>query len=551
MSDVVFDAIIIGSGASGSFAAQELTAQGLKVVQLEAGPEIGPADFDPANNPRQTEVNLWQRAKAVLLGQGVQARAAFYDGRMRHLFVNDRRHPYSTPPDAPYLWIRGRQAGGRTHTFGRVLLRWTDDDFKVHSRTGSGVDWPISYDDLVPYYEAVERSLGIYGQVDNVPTLPDSVYSHRAEFTPGESLFKQAVESRWPERKVVTWRYIGPEPTRVLKPLRDAIASGRLDIRYNTIARRILTDETGTRATGAEIVDTRTGAAMVLKARAVVVCASPVESVRLLLNSGNAQHPEGLGNRSGTLGRYFLDQLPMVAAGVFPAAKGWGTADTAPVDAFYRPSGGLYLPRFIADDGVSASNDFAYQGSVGRSRAAENAPARFSFFGYGVMQPNADNRVTLHPTRKDSWGVPIPHIRCKMSDEDEATLRREIDTLVETVEGAGGELEYVGSPLGLVEKGRGAYPDADPVSRFVFRRLFGRTMVMGAAIHEAGGARMGENPGQSVLNSFNQSWDVPNIYVTDASAFAGSGVAGTTLTIMAMTMRACRHLADELRQGRH
>ena len=550
MSDIVFDAMVVGSGAAGSFAASELTAQGLRVLLLEAGPQIGPTDFDPSYRPRQTDINLWQRAKAVLLGQGVQARAAFYDGRMRHLFINDRKNPYSTPPDAPYLWIRARQAGGRTHTFGRVLLRWTDDDFKVHSRTGRGVDWPIGYQDLVPHYEQVERALGIYGQQDNVPTLPDSVYAHRAELNEPETLFKEAVESRWPERKVVTWRYIGPEPTRVLKPMRDAIASGRLDIRYNTLVRRILTDEAGSKAIGAEVIDTVTGAIQTLNARSVVVCASPVESVRLLLNSASKAHPEGLANSSGTLGRYFVDQLPCVAAGTFPRTKGWFAPKPDTADPFYKPSGGLYLPRFLDERGTAAANAFAYQGSVGRSSTGENSPSKFSFFGYGVMQPDPDNRITLHPSRKDAWGIPIPHIRCKMSPEDEKTLREELDTLVETVEGAGGQLEYVGSPLGLVEKGRGAYPDADPVSRFIFRQLFARTMVMGAAIHEAGGARMGESPTNSVLNKWNQSWDVANLYVTDASAFAGSGVAGTTLTIMAMTVRACQHLVAELKTGR-
>jgi choline dehydrogenase-like flavoprotein len=545
MADATYDALIIGSGASGMFAAAELTAQGLKVLQLEAGPAIGPGDFDAANRPRQTDINLWQRAKATLGGQGVQARAAFFDGRMRHLFVNDRKHPYSTPKDAPFVWIRARQAGGRTHTFGRVLLRWTDDDFKVASRTGKGVDWPIDYAELAPFYEEVERSLELYGQPDNVPTLPDSLYAHRAELTGPEQQFKAAVETRWPERKVVTWRYIGPEPTRVLRPLREAIASGRLDIRYNTIARKVLTDASGKRATGVEAIDTVTGKVQVLSARAVVLCASPIESIRLLLNSASDRHPQGLGNSSGLLGRYFVDQLPCVAAGSFPAAKGWSTADTAPSDPFYGPSGGVYLPRFVGKDGA-ASNDFAYQGSIGRSRTAPDRPARLSFFGYGVMAPDPDNRVTLNPRCKDAWGMPIAHIRVKIGREDQATLERELAALVETVTGAGGELEYVGSPLGLQEMGRGAYPDADPLSRLAFRALFKKTMVMGAAIHEAGGARMGEARTDSVLDRHNRSWDVPNLLVTDASAFPGGGVSGTTLTIMAMTVRACRQLAKEL-----
>lgn len=550
MADDIFDALVVGSGASGIFAAQELTAQGLRVLQLEAGPEIGPANFDSSNNPRQTDINLWQRAKATLLGQAVQARAAFYDGRMRHLFVNDRRNPYATPPDAPFVWIRAHQAGGRTHTFGRVLLRWTDDDFKVQSRTGKGVDWPINYADLVPFYEEVEQSLGIYGQVDNVPTLPDSVYAHRADLTPAEMLFKENLEAKWPERKAVTWRYIGPEPTRVLKPLRDALASGNLDIRYNTVARRILTDESGKWAIGVEAFDTRTLETRTLLARSVVLCASPVESVRLLLNSASSHHPQGLANSSGTLGAYFMDQLPCVAAGTFPPARGGASADAAPADPFYGPSGGIYLPRFLDKSGTSAANDFAFQGSVGRKPGDPKRPSQLSFFGYGAMAPEAQNRITLDKRRKDAWGMPIPHIRCKIGPEDEVTLKREVEALTESIEGAGGELEYIGSPLGLVEKGRGAYPDADPLSRGVFRALFKKTMVMGAAIHETGGARMGQSPTDSVLNRWNETWDVSNLLVTDASSFASSGVSGTTLTIMAMTVRACRRLADELKAGR-
>ncbi len=547
--DVIFDVLIVGSGAAGSFAARELTAQGLRVLQLEAGPKIGQADFDATRNPPRTGINLWQRAKATLLGQGIQARAAFFDGRMRHLFVNDRKHPYTTPADAPFLWIRGRQAGGRTHTFGRVLLRWTDDDFKARSRTGHGVDWPIDYADLAPFYEEVEKSLGLYGEVDGVPTLPDSAYAHRAEMTEGERLFKRTVETEWPERKVVTWRYMGPEPTRVLSPMRDALASGRLDIRYDMVARRVLTDESGRRAIGVEAVETRTGRSHTFRARSVVLCASPIESVRLMLNSAGPQHPQGLANSSDSLGRYFMDQLPCIAAGTFPLTRGWSTADTAPSDLFYGPSGGIYLPRFLGKDGVSAASDFAYQGSVGRNRTGTESASRFSFFGYGAMEAVADNRITLD-RRKDAFGVPIPHIRCKIGPRDEETLRREIDALVETVEGAGGQFEFVGSPLGLVEKGRGPYAESGRHIQLAFRALFGKTMVMGAAIHESGGARMGAASADSVLNRWNQTWDVPNLLVTDASSFASSGVSGTTLTIMAMTVRACRHLASELKAGR-
>jgi len=548
MSAPQYDVMIVGSGPSGSFAARELTAQGLKVVLLEAGPEIGPGDFDAAKTIRQSDINLRQRAKATLTGQGVQSRAVYFDMRMRHLFVNDRQNPYTTPADVPFVWIRGRQAGGRSHVFGRCLLRWTDDDFRMRSRTGKGEDWPIDYAAITPFYEEVEECLGIYGRQDDVPTQPDSIYTHQARLTPAEQQFKADLEARWPERKVISWRYIGPEPTRVLRPLREAIASGNLDIRYNTIASRVLTDPATGRATGAEVIDSRTGTRGTINASAVVLCASPVESVRLMLNSASPRHPAGLGNSSGLLGRYFMDQLPCVATGSYLKAKGAAPADTAPADPFYGPSGGIFVPRFVGPNGQAAS-DFNYQGSIGRYPTGKSGDARLSFFGFGIMQPDYDNRVSLDRRVKDAWGIPAPHIRCKMSDTDRQTLSREVETLTEIVEGTGGELEFVGSPLGLIEKGRGAYPEANPISRFLFRTMFTKTMIMGAAIHEAGGARMGSAPDNSVLDEWNRSWDVPNLLVTDASAFPTSGIAGTTLTIMAMTVRACRSLAAELKQA--
>ncbi len=268
-----------------------------------------------------------------------------------------------------------------------------------------------------------------------------------------------------------------------------------------------------------------------------------------MLNSASARHPNGLGNSSGTLGRYFMDQLPCIAMGTYGKAKGFASADPAPADPFYGPSGGIFVPRFVGADG-KASSDFDFQGNVGRVSVDPTADSRLLFFGFGTMQPDAENRITLDARKKDAWGIPAPHIRCKIGADDRQTLARQVSALSEIIEGVGGQLEFIGSPLGLTEKGRGAYPHADPISRAVFRLMFSRSMVMGAAIHETGGARMGSDPKSSVLNPLNQSWDVPNLFVTDASAFVGSGVSGTTLTIMALAVRASRHLAQELRAGR-
>lgn len=548
MSQTTYDALVIGSGAAGSFAARELTAQGLSVLLLEAGPAVTQRDFDPNRKKAPaSSINIWERARATLKGQPVQARAAFFTERFSHFFVNDRKNPYSTPKDAPFLWIRGRQGGGRLHSFGRVLLRWTDDDFKIRSKTGKGEDWPVSYDELAPYYEEVEASLGLYGNEDGVETLPDGVYTHPAKLTPAEETFKAEVEGRWPKRRVVSWRYIAPDAERTPKPLREALATGRLTIRHDAIVRRITTDDAGGRATGAEFIDRVTGKVETARAALVVLSASPIESVRLLLNSSSNRHPHGLGNSSGALGRYFMDQLPCLAFGSFAKASGWAVDDSAPTDPFYNPSGGIFVPRF--GEGDAGRDDFDYQGSIGRAPTPDDEPSRLAFFGFGRMLPYADNRITLDARRKDAWGIPVPHIRCAMGEEEYALLRRQEEVLIDMVRGVGGELEFIGSPTGLREMGRGAFPDADPFSRFMFRTWFRKTMCMGAAIHETGGARMGASSKESVLNAHNQSWDVPNLLVTDASAFPGSGIAGTTLTVMALTIRACRNIADQYRAG--
>jgi choline dehydrogenase-like flavoprotein len=242
-----------------------------------------------------------------------------------------------------------------------------------------------------------------------------------------------------------------------------------------------------------------------------------------------------------------MDQLPCLAFGSFPKARGWAHDVSAPTDPFYNPSGGIFIPRFGKGD--VGRGDFDYQGSVGRSPTPDDHPSRLAFFGFGRMLPYADNRITLDTRRKDAWNIPVPHIRCVMHDDERALLAQQEEAMIDLVHAVGGELEFIGSPTGLKEMGRGAFPDAGPFSRFMFRKWFRKTMCMGAAIHETGGARMGETPEASVLNPYNQVWDVPNLIVTDASAFPGSGIAGTTLTVMALTIRACRNLVDQYRTG--
>lgn len=546
MTNTRYDAIVIGSGPTGSFAVKELCDQGLKVLLLEAGRAVTDKDFDPnRKKPPQSDINIWERARATIKGQPVQARAAFFSERLAHLFVNDLKNPYSSDKDAPFLWIRGKQGGGRIHSFGRVLLRWTDDDFKLLSRTGEGADWPISYDDLAPYYSEVERFFGLYGLPSNIPTFPDGEYAHPAQINSIEAKFKADVEQKWPDRHVTSWRYIAAEPDRTPSPIRAAEATGNLTTRYNSIAQKVLTDPATGRATGVEVLDAKTSEITVVKAGAVVLCASAIETVRLMLMSAGGAHVHGLGNSTGQLGRYFMDQLPCLAVGAYGKGTGYEEDTASPPDPFYPPSGGIFLPRFVGEDG-QASSLFNYQASIGRIPVEDGTASRFSAFGFGQMMPDADNRITLNPKRRDAWGLPIPHLRCALSSADLGRLAKQEDTIIDMAEKIGVDLEFVGSPRGLREMGRGAYPDADAFSRFVFRTWFKRTMIMGAAIHETGGARMGETAASSVVDPMNRVWDAPNVVVADAASFASSGVTGTTLTSMAMAVRACRALAAEL-----
>ena len=291
-----FDALVVGSGAAGSFAAKELTQRGLEVLLLEAGPAITEDDFKVPERPRQKGINITSRALAVLKGQYIQARIGFFGDQFKHLFVNDWKNPYTTPPEDFYLWIRGRQLGGRLHLYGRVLLRMTDYDFKAASRDGYGEDWPISYADIAPYYDRVEEFMGLYGTHDNIPNLPDGKYSHTPKLTAVEQVFKAKVEANWPERSVISWRYAAPNLKRVPLPILAAKETGRLTIRTDAVVKRITVDPASGKATGAEFIDRLTKKTETVSANVVVLCASTIESVRLLLNSASPKHPNGLAN---------------------------------------------------------------------------------------------------------------------------------------------------------------------------------------------------------------------------------------------------------------
>jgi choline dehydrogenase-like flavoprotein len=542
-----YDALVIGSGATGSIAVKELTERGLEVLLLEAGRDITEADFvpQPAPLPQPMSIDLGPRIRATLKGQHRQSRRAMFQASKNPFLVNDLEAPYSTK-GGDFLWIRGRQLGGRLHSYGRVLLRNSDHTFKAATQDGQGEDWPISYADIAPYYDRVEEFIGVYGTEEKLENLPDGKYRGPSQLNTAEKHFKSVVENKWPERHVIPWRFAAPNLERVPVGIVAARATGRLTTRTDAVVTKINVDRKTGRADGATFVDRHTKQEHTVHADVVMLCASTIESVRLLLNSATDGHPNGLGNSSGTLGQYFMDQTPSLMFADDPQHTGFERIDIDIPDPYYGPVGGVYIPRFENVSGItnpSFARGWSVQGVIGRLPVPETHAGTAGLMGFGEMLPRRDNSISLHRRRKDRYGVPIPVIRLKTTENEHNLMRAQVAGLREMAEAAGYKVNFAGSALGLDSSK--VWQDADPVRRTVFRLAFKKSMAMGAAIHECGGARMGSDPKTSVLNEHNQVWDVPNVFVTDSSCYVTNGGVGPTLTIMALTARAAEYIANE------
>ena len=510
----VYDAIVVGAGASGGWAAKTLTEGGIQVLLLDAG-----------DTPRQRK---WQLLKQDLhrklkyrgkvdqrtlsmQRQPIQSKTPAWDWNF-DCFVDDIDNPYTTPEDKPFVWLRSRQVGGRmvAKTHGRQLYRLSDHDFKAASRDGFGQDWPIDHAGLASYYDRVERWVGVRGTVANLPHLPDSVYQPPQPLSGAEEQLKTAIEAHWSDRHVIPGRTAPPPST-----VPAAQKTGRLTLRSNAIAHHVIVDPQTGRAKGVAVVDRYSRRSYEVFAKVVVLCASTIESTRLLLNSATPQHPNGLGNSSGVLGHYLMDHVNSVnIAGIVPQPEQFAPG---------LPAGGFYIPQFrnLHDRHPDFLRGYGIQGSAARELPEHADRVTFGMRAFGEMLPRFENCVTLNPDRQDAWGIPVAHISCAFSDNEYAMAQDKLQTLQEMAEAAGFVVESASHTL------------APP----------------GMAFHETGTARMGADPKTSVLNSFNQSWDVKNLFVTDGSCFVSQGCQNPTLTIMALTVRACDYILDQFRRG--
>lgn len=557
-----FDAIVIGSGITGGWAAKEFTEKGLKVLMLERGRMVEHGKdyigehMPPWKVPYRGKPlrDLYERDYAV------QSTVYAFNETTRHFWNNDRENPYIREPGG-FNWIRANVVGGRSLLWGRQVYRWSDLDFEANKKDGHGVDWPIRYRDLAPWYSHVERFIGVSGQAENLPQLPDSEFLPPMEMTVVEKAVKSRLESHYKDRMMTIGRvavltkphngraschYCGPCQrgcsagayfSTQSSTLPAARKTGNLTLQPDSVVAGIDYDAVTKRATGVRVIDANTRKKQTYTAKLIFLCASTVGSTQILLNSRSEAFPNGLGNTSGVLGHYLMDHLFRTGAvGMAPEFD----------DKFVygaRPNG-IYIPRFRNLNGQHDNADFVrgygYQGSamsMGWSAMAPKIPGFGAEFkhalrkpgpwgmgitGFGECLPYKHNRMALDPSKTDRFGIPQVRFQFKFG-ENEEKMRRDIALQAEEMLKRAGMLNVV-SFLG--------------------------NAVGGDAIHEMGTARMGRDPATSVLNSWNQAHDVPNLFVTDGACMTSSSCVNPSLTYMALTARAADYAVQQLRAGK-
>jgi choline dehydrogenase-like flavoprotein len=559
-----YDVIIVGSGAGGGMSAYHLTKSGLKVLMLEAG-----RNYDPT-----TETPMFNiPAQAPLRGVSTPDKPfGFYDATVDGGWEVPNE-PYTVAEGSePFTWWRPRMLGGRTNHWGRISLRFGPYDFKPKSRDGLGHDWPITYDDLAPWYDKTEKLIGVTGagppaNLVNTPDSPDGCLMPTAPPRAFEIFYERAFKAMGipiipMHGAIVTQAMEGRnvcvfatpcgrgcslganfQSTTVLIP--PAMATKKLTIRTDALVYQVDLDGAG-KAKGVTFVDRKTGEHHSVTAKAVVLAAGSGETARILLNSKSSKFPDGLCNTTGMVGRYLMDSVGLTVNGQFPALEGlpptnddgqgtqhiyapWWGYDKQKELGFARGyhvevGGGRRMPsmglsRLLDDSDVSVGDDL-------RSKLRHKYGSVIGFDGRGEMIPNDDCYCELDPTVKDKWGLPVLRFHWKWGEHETRQAAHMVTTFLEVIDKLGGK------PIGNVERdGRKAISKG------------------GEMIHEVGTARMGHDDKDSVVNQYGQSWAVPNLFITDGAVLVSSPDKNPTLSILALAWRSSDHLAQSAKRG--
>jgi len=556
MADNQFDAIVVGSGISGGWAAKELTEKGLTVLLLERGRNIEHVkDYVNATKAPWQFPHRGSKTQEMIRNYPVLNRDYPLNETNLDFWTNEKESPFTEIKR--FDWFRGYHVGGRSLMWGRQSYRWSDFDFEANGKEGIGVDWPVRYKEIAPWYDHVEKFAGVSGSLEGLPQLPDGQFMPPMAMNIVEKDLAGRLKDHYKNgRHMIIGRTANitePLPGRTNCQYRDkcwlgcpfgayfstqsstlpaAQATGKLTLRPWSIVTQVLYDKDKKRATGVEILDAETNQTYQYKSKIVFLNASTINSAWLLMNSATDVWPDGLGSSSGELGHNLMDHH--LDAGAYGRVEGYEDKYV-----YGRRANGIYIPRFrnLFGDKRDYVRGFGYQGGAGREgwdreiaelsigselRSALCEPGAWTMGvgGFGETLPYHDNKVTLDKTRKDKWGLNIPAIDAVIRD-NEMKMRKDMQ---------GDAIEMM-TAIGLKDvKG------------------FDNNPVLGRGIHEMGTCRMGKDPKTSVLNKWNQVWDAPNVFVTDGSFMTSTNCVNPSLSYMAFTARAANHAVDELKK---
>ncbi|TGV03512.1 GMC oxidoreductase [Flavivirga rizhaonensis] len=555
-----YDAIVIGTGISGGWAAKELCENGLKTLVLERGPMVRHIEDYPTMHLDPWDLELRGNVSAEEKAQQLKQSRTGYTTKaeQKHWFVNDLKHPYNETKR--FDWMRGYHVGGRSITWGRQSYRLSDLDFEANKKDGHGVDWPIRYKDISPWYDYVESYIGVSGEKIGLPQLPDGIFTPPMELNCVEEHLKNSLAENFDDRLLTIGRtahitgnkgYDGRSKcqfrNRCMRgcpfgayfssnssTLPAAELTGNMTLRPNSIVHEIIYDQDLKKATGVKVIDAETKESMVFNASIIFCCASSMASTSILLQSKSDRFPNGLGNDSGELGHNIMDHhLGAGASGKFDGF----------IDKYYkgRRPNGIYIPRFRnLGDHKTYKKDFlrgyGYQGGASRKGISEHVAElaygaefkekilepgewQMGLGGFGECLPNHDNKMTLDYEKLDEWGLPTITFDAEWK-ENELKMREDM------IQQASDMLKKAG---------------------FKDITTFNELAAPGIGIHEMGTARMGRDPKTSILNKHNQIHTVPNVYVTDGACMTSSGCQNPSLTYMAITARAANYAAKQLK----